>query len=321
MNTHRARLAHGMAAVSLALCGPAAAQDSRPTKIVVITAPGGAGDFMARYVAERLGTRTGQPVLVENRPGAGGNIASSLVARAPADGRTLLLTSNNHTINPQIFSKAGYDAFKDFVPVTQLTRGPIVLAVGPASPARTLREFVDGTHGNGTAGNYATYGIGGAAHLVGEMLSTESGARMQHVAYRGAAPALTDTVAGQVPAVLVSLAAASAFIKSGQLRPLAVSSAERWPGMPIPTMAESGWKNVVYDIWIGILAPAGTPADVVQQLNRDMAEIVQMPEAREAFARQGMEPVGSSVAAFEAQLRQEAATMTQLIKASGIRAE
>ena len=307
--------------MALGLYIPAQAQDSKPTKIVVITAAGGAGDFMARYVAERLSARTGKSVLVENRPGAGGNIASALVARAPADGKTLLLTSNNHTVNPQIFSKAGYDAFQDFTPVTQLTRGPVVLAVGPASQARTLREFVDGTHAQATNGNYATYGIGGAAHLVGEMLRTSSGAKMQHVAYRGAAPALTDTIAGQVPAVMVSLAAASAYIKSGQLRPLAVSSAARWPGSPIPTMAESGWKDVAYDIWIGIVAPAGTPADIVAQLNKDMSEIVNTPEARDIFAKQGMEPVGSSAATFDSYLRQEAATMSRIIKTSGISAE
>ena len=291
-------------------------------KIVVITAPGGAGDFMARYVAERLGTRTGKTVLVENRPGAGGNIASALVARSPNDGMTLLLTSNSHTINPQIFSKAGYDAFKDFTPVVQLTRGPVVLAVGPGSQASTLREFVEASKLNAANGSYATYGIGGAAHLVGEMLSTASGAKLQHVAYRGAAPALNDAVAGQVPAVLVSLAAASAFIKSGQLRPLAVSSATRWPGAAsIPTIAESGWKDVVYDIWIGLVAPAGTPAEVVSQLNRDIAEIVKTPEARESFARQGMEPVGGSPAEFDAYLRSESATVGQVIKANRISAD
>ncbi|MGR4872357.1 Bug family tripartite tricarboxylate transporter substrate binding protein [Variovorax sp. LARHSF232] len=322
MNACLARLILGATTAALAMCGPAAAQEGKIMKIVVITAAGGAGDFMARYVAERLGTKTGRTVVVENRPGAGGNIASALVARSANDGTTVLLTSNNHTVNPQIFSKAGYDAFKDFTPVTQLTRGPVVLAVGPGSQARTLREFVDASKLNAANGSYATYGIGGAAHLVGEMLSRASGAGLQHVAYRGAAPALTDTIAGQVPAVIVSLAAASAYIKSGQLRPLAVSSAARWPGATfIPTIAESGWKDAVYDIWIGIVAPAGTPADVVSQLNKDISEIVKTPEARETFARQGMEPVGSSAAEFDAYLRKEAATMEQIIKANKITAD
>lgn len=322
MNACLSRLILGAATAALSWCGPSAAQEGKSMKIVVITAPGGAGDFMARYVAERLGTKTGKTVLVENRPGAGGNIASALVARSPNDGMTLLLTSNSHTINPQIFSKAGYDAFKDFTPVVQLTRGPVVLAVGPGSKAGTLREFVEASKLNAANGSYATYGIGGAAHLVGEMLSTASGAKLQHVAYRGAAPALTDAVAGQVPAVLVSLAAASGFIKSGQLRPLAVSSAARWPGAAsIPTIAESGWKDVVYDIWIGIVAPAGTPAEVVSQLNKDISEIVKTPEARESLARQGMEPVGGSPAEFDAYLRSEAATVGQVIKANRISAD
>jgi tripartite-type tricarboxylate transporter receptor subunit TctC len=309
-------------AILVSLLGAAAAQDAKPTKIVVITAPGGAGDFMARYVAERLGSKTGKTVLVENRPGAGGNIATVFVAKSHNDGTTLLLTSNSHTINPQIFSKAGYDAFKDFTPVIQLTRGPVVLAVGPASQARTLQEFIAAGKRDPKNANYSTYGIGGAAHMVGEMLKSAAGVNLQHVAYRGAAPALTDTMAGQVPAVIVSLPAASPYIKSGQLTPLAIASAERWPGAAsIPTMAESGWKDVVYELWIGILAPAGTPAGVVAQLNKDIAEIIKTPEARETFAKQGMEPVASSPQEFESYLKLEAARMGPIIKANKITAE
>ncbi len=311
-----------LGAILMTLFGMSAAQEVRPTKIIVITAPGGAGDFMARYVAERLGTKTGKTVLVENKPGAGGNIATAFVAKSPNDGTTLLLTSNNHTINPQIFSKAGYDAFKDFMPVIQLTRGPVVLSVGPASQAKSLQEFIAAAKRDPRNANYSTYGIGGAAHMVGEMLKSSAGVNLQHVAYRGAAPALTDTIAGQVPAVIVSLPAASPYIKSGQLTPLAIASAERWPGAAsIPTMAESGWKDVVYELWIGLLAPAGTPVSVVAQLNKDIAEIVRTPEARETFDRLGMAPAATSPQEFEAYLKQEAAKMGPIIKANRISAE
>jgi len=301
---------------------PAVAQDSRPIRIIVITAPGGSADFMARLISERVGTKLARPIIVENKPGAGGNIASAFVAKSPPDGTTLLMTSNNHTINPQIFQSAGYDALKDFVPVIQLTRGPIVLAVGPNNPAANLSDFAAQARKDPLLGSYGTYGVGGAAHLVGEMLRDASSSDLRHVPYRGAGPAIADAIGGQVPSVIVSLASATPQLKAGKLRALAVASAHRWPANPdVPTFAESGYRDVVYDVWLGLLAPAGTDPALIATFNREIAAMVNTSDAKELLAKQGMEPVAGSPADFGKFLVQESALTGAIIKRNGITAD
>jgi tripartite-type tricarboxylate transporter receptor subunit TctC len=310
------------ALVLFGLASAAQADTDKPIRIIVITAAGGSADFMARFIAERVGPQLGRNFIVDNRPGAGGNIATARAAQSPPDGNTLLLTSNNHTINPLIFASAGYDAARDFVPVVQLTRGPIVVTVGDGSSANTLADYVARARREPTAGGYATYGIGGAAHMVGEMLREASGSDLRHVPYRGAAPAITDAIGGQVPSAIVSLASATPHIGAGKLKALAIASAQRWPGSPdIPTLAELGYKDVVYDVWLGVLAPAGTDAAWVATLNREIAAAVTTPQARALLSRQGLEPVAGTAADFGRYLDEETGTMARLVKKNGITAD
>jgi tripartite-type tricarboxylate transporter receptor subunit TctC len=292
--------------------------DKKPIKIIVITAPGGSADATARLLAEKLQTRLNRTVIVENKTGAGGNLASSFVAKAPPDGTTLLLTSNNHNVNPYLFREAGYTA-KDFVAVSQIVRGPCVLVVNPKMPITTVKEYVEYAKAKPRSMFYATYGTGGAAHLAGEMFKHATGADIEHVPYKGAGPALTEVIGGSVPSGILSLYSASGHIKSGRLRALAVFSEHRWPGAPeIPTVAESGYKEAVYDIWLGLFAPRGTSADWVKRMNREVRVIVSEPETAEKIKQQGMAPTGETAEQFEAFLRTEAVGVAKIVTAAGI---
>lgn len=292
--------------------------EGKAIKIIVITAPGGSADATARLLADKLQERLKRNVIVENKPGAGGNLASSFVAKSAADGATLLLTSNNHNVNPYLFREAGYSA-KDFVPVAQIVRGPCVLVVNPKVPVRTVKEYVELAKAKPRSMFYATYGTGSAAHLAGEMLKNATGADLEHVPYKGAAPALTEVIGGSVPSGIMSLYSASGHIKSGRLRALAVFSDHRWPGAPeIPTVAESGYPAAVYDIWLGLFAPRGTPADLVKRLNREVRVIVSEAETAERIKQQGMAPTGETAEQFDAFLRAEAVGVAKLVTAAGI---
>lgn len=290
--------------------------EGKPVRIVVITAPGGSADATARLLAERLRPRLKRTVIVENRPGAGGNLATAEVARSAADGTSILLTSNNHNVNPLIFKQAGYET-KDLVPLALLARGPCVLVVHPSLAARSLAQYIEISKKEHVF--YGTYGTGGAAHLAGELLKTATGAGLEHVPYKGAGPALTDTVAGQVPSAVLSLFSAYPQIKAGKLRAIAVFSSSRSPSAPdIPTAIESGAPGVTYDIYLGLFLPKGTPQDLVRMLNRQVRAVLAEPDVAERLKQQGMTPADATPEDFAAYLKQDDAIVSRLVKASGI---
>jgi tripartite-type tricarboxylate transporter receptor subunit TctC len=304
-----------LASVNLAFAQPA----DQPIRFIVITAPGGAADQFARMVGERLATALGRTVLVENKPGAGGNIASQFVAKAAPDGNTFLITSNNHTVNPSLYAKPGY-TFDELVPVVQIARGPSVMVVHPSSPFHSVKELIESARTKPLP--YGSIGVGSGAHLVAECLKAATGAKLEHVPYKGGAPAVADVVGGQVPAVMTTLASAGAFIKAERIRALAVSSNGRWALTPnIPTLGENGWGECSIETWIGMMAPKGTPAVVIARVNAATAAILKTAEAKEKMVPTGYEPVGESVQHFGTMLRTDLDRMTRLIKQAGISAE
>jgi tripartite-type tricarboxylate transporter receptor subunit TctC len=310
------------ASILFAAAAPAFAQalpEGKPIRIVVIVAPGGSADYTARLLAEKLQQRLNRTVLVENKPGAGGNLATAYVSRAAPDGTTLLLTSNNHNVNPLLFREPGYDPKKDFAAVSQIVRGPCVLVVNPALPVKTLREYVELSKAKPHSMFFATYGTGSAAHIAGEMLKATAHADIEHVPYKGAGPAMNEVLAGNVPSAILSLFSVYKHIQAGKLRAIAVFSEHRSPGAPeIPTVSESGYTDANYDIWLGLFAPARTPPEIVKMLNREVRTIVSVPETAERLKMQGMAPTGETAEQFQAFLDKESVTVAKLIAAAGI---
>jgi len=308
---------------SVAAVPAAQAQDypTRPVRWVIPFAPGGINDIMGRLVAQRLADRLGQQVVVDNRGGGGGIIAAEIVARAPADGHTLFQTNAGpHGINPSLYPKLPYDAVRDFTPVTQLVATPMILVVPAASPAKTVKELIALARSRPEGLNYGSTGNGSTPHLTTEHLKALTGIQLVHVPYKGAAPAFIDMMAGQIAMQFTTLASAQAFVSTGRVRVLAVCSANRLQLLPdVPTMAEAGVPKFEISIWNGVLAPARTPSPVVQRLNREIAEILRVPEVRERIVATGSEPVGSTPDAFGNYIRAEIAAWGDIVRRSGAR--
>lgn len=281
----RQLLAGGGAALLAAAGGPLSAQGrypERPITIVVPTAPGGSTDFTARLISEPLSRALGQPVVVDNKPGAAGNIGNQFVARARPDGYTLLLAYSGYQVgNPHLFKKAGWDPVKDFAPVAMLTRAPQVMTAKAALPASTLGELIAYAKANPGKLNYASSGNGSIQHIAGELFKQLTGTSITHIPYKGSGPAVQDLLGGQVDLFITTPAAVVSQIKADKLKGLAVTSQARLASLPqVPTAVESGLRNFNLDSWFALYAPAGTPADVVQQLNGEIGRILAMPEIR-----------------------------------------
>jgi tripartite-type tricarboxylate transporter receptor subunit TctC len=314
-----------LAAVALAAAVPAlaAAQafPSKPVKIVVPFAAGGATDVVARLLAQKLQETWGQPVVVENKAGAGGNIGADLVAKSPGDGYTLLMTSGSIvTANPHMYKSLTYDPAKDLVPVTNVASGPQVIAVNPAVPAKDLKELVAMAKAHPKTVNYGSAGIGTQTHLAAENFSYAAGIDMTHVPYKGESAAITDLMGGQIQLATPNLAAALNQIKEGKLRALAVTSKERSPQLPdVPAASEvlPGFENAG---WFGLMAAAGTPKDVIDKIQKDSAKILLSPEFREKLTQQGMVPVANTPADFAVAIREESARWARVIKERGLTA-
>jgi len=314
-----------LAAVALAAAVPslAAAQafPSKPVKIVVPFAAGGATDVVARLLAQKLQETWGQPVVVENKAGAGGNIGADVVAKSPGDGYTLLMTSGSIvTANPHMYKSLTYDPAKDLVPVTNVASGPQVIAVNPAVPAKDLKELVAMAKANPKKVNYGSAGIGTQTHLAAENFSYAAGIDMTHVPYKGESAAITDLMGGQIQLATPNLAAALNQIKEGKLRALAVTSKERSPQLPdVPAASEvlPGFENAG---WFGLMASAGTPKDVIDKIQKDSAKILLSPEFREKLTQQGMVPVANTPADFAVAIREESARWAKVIKERGLTA-
>ena len=306
------------AATALSCAAPAVwAQGNWPTKpitFVVPQNPGGANDVIARAVAQGLENSLGQPVVVENRPGANGNVGTSQVARSAPDGYTFLVTAQSaHTINPALYSRTGFDAVKDFAPVMQLAMAPYLLVVNPKFPATTLEELVAYAKAHPNQVAYASAGNGTLNHLLGEMLKKQKGVEMLHVPYKGAAAAATDVVAGQLPVTFGSFPGVMPFVSSGKLRVLGVAADKPTPLAPeIPVL-----KDLAVTSWYGLFAPAGTPQPIIDKVHTAITKVLATPAMQERLKTLGAEPVDSNPQSFAASLPAELAHWKKVVDASG----
>ena len=313
------------ALVLAAVAAPALAQDypTKPIKLVVPYAPGGGADSVARIVAKKVSENIGQAIVIENKGGAGSIVGTDLVAKAEPDGYTLLLgQSGPISINPAVYKSLPYDPVKDFAPVTMTTAYPYVLVVNSESPAKTLQEFVALAKSKPGAMNYGSTGVGAANHLVAELFASKAGLKMTHVPYRGTALAVGDLVSGTLNVVFGDPISVLPHIKSGKLRPLAVTSLERSPVAPeVPTVAESGYPGFEALAWHGILAPAKTPPAVVTKLNAEIVKALADPATKALLVNQAMQTVGNSPEAFAAFIQKDIATWKAVAAAANVTVE
>lgn len=316
-----------LACVALAatvVCGTAAAQTfpNKTVTIVVPFSPGGATDIMSRLLAERLNNRLGQPVIVENRPGAGTMIASEYVARAPADGYTLLMAASSLGIAPSLYSKVNYDPIKDFTPVTQVASVVHVLVVKPSLPVKNVAELTSWLKANPDKANYGSVGAGTSTHLEAELFKSVANVQMQHIPYKGSAPALAAMVGGQLEVMFDAYATSGPFIKDGKLRLLAVTTAQRSKSLPdTPTVAESGLPGYEAMPWLGLVAPAGTPATAVNKIHDEVAQVLKEPAVQEKFRALGLDIIGNTPAEFSTFLKNDIVKWAKVVKDSGAQAK
>lgn len=312
------------AAAGLCLSAQVQAQayPSRPVTLVVPFAPGGTVNLMGRLLANHMSEKLGQPVIVENKPGGGGSIGANFVAKAPADGYTLLLaTMGQQSIQPLLTRNPPYDAARDFAPVALFSTVPNVLAVSPGTPAKTVAELVAYAKENPGKLNMASAGIGSVNHMTGELFMCRSGARFEHVPYRGAGPATADLLSGQVQVLFANLPNVLAYAKTGQVRVLAVASEKRSPALPdVPTLAEAGVQDAVVESWYGVMAPAGTSAEIIRKLQDTVVGIARDDSLTAQLAEQGAVPFPGSSADLEKLSNEETARWTAIIKNAKIQA-
>ena len=308
-----------LAFVALPLAASGQPFPSKPIRIVVAFPPGGATDLMARTVAAKLQDRTGQPGVVENKPGASGMIGTEFVAKSPPDGYTLVMaTQTTHAVNPSLHAKVSYDPVRDFAPVTMAGYTPLALVVPAGAPYGTVAEFVAWLKANPGKATFGSGGNGTSQHLSAELFKTVAGVDAVHVPYKGSAPAMADLLGGQVAFMFDNLPTAMPHVKAGKLKALAVTSAARSSLAPdVPTMAEAGFPGVETTTWFGLFAPAGTPSDVIAKLNAEVAAGLRDPEVRTRLAGQGIEVVADSPDAFAATLKREIAKWAKVIRDSG----
>jgi len=319
---------HTLTALGCLGLTPAIAQDqaypSRPIRIVVSAAPGGATDILARTIGQRLAIAWNQQVIVENKPGANTQLAAEFVAHAPPDGHTLMVTAEvTFVVNPHLYSKLLYDPVRDFVPVSGLATVNHTLVAHPSLPAQNIRELIALAKAKPGELNYATLGIGSAAHLNMEMFQRMAGVKLTAVHYRGATPALIDVIAGHVPMMFVNLGNAMAAWKDGKVKALAVASPQRLARFPeLPTVAESGVPGFSAGSWFGLFAPGGTPGAVVTRINAEVQRILADPDYREKIlAPNVLEPVAGSPAQYTEMIRTDARKWGEVIRAAGIKVE
>jgi tripartite-type tricarboxylate transporter receptor subunit TctC len=322
---HAARLSVRLAllmAILGACVTPAVADPfpSRIVKLVVPQTPGGATDVFARKIGQLLSEHWGQPVIVENRAGAGGVIGTEVVAKSPPDGHTLLVTyAGSQAINASLYSKIPFDSVKDFQTVATLAVTPFILIVSPKLPAKDMAEFIALARAKPEALTYASSGNGSVNHLIGEMIKAETGIKILHVPYRGVAPAITDVVGGQVDSAFSSVPSVLQMVRSGNVRALAVSSAQRVAAAPeIPTIAESGLPGFDVNPWWGILAPAGTDMEIVRKINNDVGIILRTKAMVDFLAAQGAEPLISSPEQFLTLLEADVEKWAKVVKTAGV---
>jgi tripartite-type tricarboxylate transporter receptor subunit TctC len=304
---------------------PQAATQSYPNKpitIVVPYPPGGPTDIVARLIGQKLGERVGQQVIIDNRPGAGGNVGAALVARAAPDGYTLLLGTTAHAINPSVFNSLNYNIVKDFSPVVLLTSLPLVVVTNAALPVKNIQELIALAKSKPNQLAYASSGNGQSTHLAAELFKTMAGVSMTHVPYKGSAPALTDLAGGQVSVMFDTMLSAMPQVKGGRLKALAVTTATRSGAAPtLPTVAESGVPGYEAVAWSGLLAPAHTPPEIVTKLNTEINGILNQPDVRKRLLNDGADPVGGSAEQFSSHVVKEVQKWANVAKTSGAKVD
>jgi tripartite-type tricarboxylate transporter receptor subunit TctC len=321
----RARL--DVIAVLLAALVPGAAWSAeyptRPIRMVVPYAPGGASDFFARILAERFTAAWGQQVIVDNRAGAGGNIGSDIVAKANPDGYTMLLgTSGSNAVNPSLYAKLPYDAKRDLALIAMVASTANILVVRAQHPAKSVQDIIRMAKTNPGKVTYGSSGVGSVLHLSGELLNTVVGIKMVHVPYKGTGPSMIDLLAGQIDTVFSNLPPAVPFVNEGRMRGLAITTAARSPVLPnVPTMIEAGVPNYDVASWFGVMVPAKTPAAVVERINREVQRILKTPKTQEQLKSQGADPMFKPAREANAFFHEEIAKWAQVIKASGAKAD
>lgn len=294
----------------------------KPIQFVICYAPGGGLDVVGRIVAERLTRNLGRQVVVENRPGAGGSIGTAFVAKAPADGYTLLETTNSHNINPLIYKNPGYDPRKDFAAVVQLTEAPSVLVTNPRTPYRSLNDLLSAARSAPGKLAYGSAGNGSPTNIAMEMFKAAANVDITHIPYKSAAQSHVDVMGGQTPLAMAALPSAISHLQSGALRAVAITSERRWPTVrDVPTFAESGYTGFSHMTWIGVFVPSGTPAAIITRLNKEIAAVLSNPEVRERIAATGAEPVGKNIADFEAMLKAEYEATGKLVSRIGLKVD
>ena len=296
---------------------------SKPIRFVVPYPAGGPLDTVARLLGQKVGESVKQPVIVDNKPGAGGNIGADAVAKSPPDGYTILMGAvATHAINPTLYAGIPYDAAKDFIPVTQVASTPNVLVVNPSVPAGTVREFIAYAKANPGKLNYASPGPGSGAHLAGELLKSSAGVEMVHVPFNGIAPAVTAVVAGDVQVMFAGSTSAMPHVATGKLRALGVASPKRMVSTPaLPTLDESGLPGFDVTSWYSIVAPAATPPAVIERLQKEIAKALDTLDVKAKLAGLGAEPVGNTPSEFAAMIRNESAKWGKIVKDANIRPE
>jgi tripartite-type tricarboxylate transporter receptor subunit TctC len=314
-----------LCAVALAVhAAPGAAQTypNRTIRMIVGFTPGGGTDIMARLIASKLPEALGQPVVVENRPGAATNIANEMVARSAPDGYTLLVGTSVVAINMALYKKLPYDTLRDFAPVSLFAEAPNVVVVSNKVAARTLQELVAAARAKPGVLNYSSAGSGTSQHMSGELLKLRTGTDIVHVPFKGTAPSLTAVMGGDVDISFANIPAIIQHVKAGRLRPLALSGDRRSELMPeVPTVAEAGIPGGTVGVWYGVLAPAATPREIVDTLSTAIVKIAHSPDMKQRLAEQGAEAVGSTPEAFGKLLREEVARWTEVVNAAGIKAD
>jgi len=295
---------------------------TKPVRFIVPYPPGGGTDVIARIVQPEMSKGLGQPVVIENRGGAGGALGTEAAAKSTPDGYTFLFTLSSHTINPLLY-KLNYDVERDFVPVSIIVSVPQLIAANPAAPAKTLQEMVAAAKSAPGKFSFASVGNGTPSHIAGELLKLKTGIDMVHIPYKGGGPAVVDTISGQVPFLFVTAPAAMSHVRAGKLRPLAVTTLKRSPGAPeVPTVAEAlNLPDYEVDSWYAIFAPAKTPPAAVARMQKEVARTVHVPEVKQKLIEQGGDPVGSSSEALDRVVRDELKRWAEVIRAAGIKLE
>ncbi len=321
----RNRIRIAVAAVAAVIAAPALTHaeewPSKPVKIVVPFAPGGGSDFIARYVARRLSEDLKTPFIVENKPGAGGNIGTEQGIKSPPDGYTLTLIASSYTVNPSVY-KLNFDPVNDITPIIQISQGPLIIVTNPAFPPKTVKELVAYAKAKPNEVNFASSGPGSIIHAATEMFNLRAGTKMTHVPYKGTGPALTDTIGGQTQVLFGSATTVMPQITAGKLRAIGVTSGKRIPALPnVPTVGEQGVKDYDVVLWHGLIGPKGLPPAIVEKINASVAKSLKLKETEETLQNDGVAPAGGSAKQFDATIRKEIEAWRQVVKAADIKAD